>query len=183
MYISIIIIAIALAMDATAVSIGVAAAMPKWQMRSIFRMSFHFGFFQFFMPLIGWIVGSSVSAVLQQYDHWVSFGLLSFIAGHMAYEGFSNDKIIQKDPTRGIRLIVLSFATSIDALAVGLSLSFLKVAIILPAIIIGIITFLLSVFGVYIGNKIGHFFERKIAVIGGLLLIAIGIKILVEHLF
>jgi len=102
----------------------------------------------------------------------------------MIYESFKLQSKEEKiDPQKIYVLFILSIATSIDALAVGLSLSFLKVAIILPAIIIGIVTFLLSFLGVYVGNKAGHFFERKIEVIGGLILIGIGIKILVEHLF
>ena len=135
------------------------------------------------MPLIGWSAGLSFRDFISGIDHWIAFGLLSLIGGKMVYESSkmeANNKKI--DSLNVYVLLMLSIATSIDALAVGLSLSFLNLSIILPAVIIGMITFLLSIFGVYFGNRFGHYFERKIEIVGGLILIGIGIRILIDHL-
>ena len=135
------------------------------------------------MPLIGWSAGLGFRNYISGFDHWIAFGLLGIVGCKMIYESskmeVNNKKI---DPLNVYVLLMLSIATSIDALAVGLSLSFLNLSIILPAIIIGIITFLLSILGVYFGNRFGHYFERKIEIIGGLILIGIGIRVLIGHL-
>jgi len=171
-------------MDAFAVSITSGITIRYLRIKHALKIALFFGFFQAIMPVIGWLSGISLRNIISGVDHWVAFGLLSVIGCKMIYESFKLQSKEEKiDPQKIYVLFILSIATSIDALAVGLSLSFLKVAIILPAIIIGIVTFLLSFLGVYVGNKAGHFFERKIEVIGGLILIGIGIKILVEHLF
>jgi len=133
--------------------------------------------------IIGWLAGLSLRDYISAIDHWIAFGLLSFIGCKMIYESItvqSNKKEI--NPLNVYVLLVLSVATSIDALAVGISFAFLKVSIVTPVIIIGTVTFLLSYLGVYIGDRIGHFFENKIEIAGGILLIGIGIKILVEGL-
>jgi putative Mn2+ efflux pump MntP len=135
------------------------------------------------MPIIGWLAGLSLRDYISAIDHWIAFGLLSFIGCKMIYESItvqSSKKEI--NPLNVYVLLVLSVATSIDALAVGVSFAFLKVSIVTPVIIIGTVTFLLSYLGVYIGDRIGHFFENKIEIAGGILLIGIGIKILVEGL-
>jgi len=135
------------------------------------------------MPLIGWSAGLSFRDFISGIDHWIAFGLLSLIGCKMIYESSKMEVNSKKiDPLNVYVLLMLSIATSIDALAVGLSLSFLNVSIALPAIIIGVVTFLLSIFGVYLGNRFGHYFERKIEIIGGLILIGIGIRILINHL-
>jgi putative Mn2+ efflux pump MntP len=183
-FLSILLIATGLAMDAFAVSITSGITIRHLRIKHALKIALFFGFFQAIMPIIGWLSGISLRNIISGFDHWIAFGLLSIIGCKMIYESFKLKLNEEKIDSQNIYILfILSIATSIDALAVGLSLSFLKVAIILPAIIIGVVTFLLSFFGVYVGNKVGHFFERKIEMIAGLVLIGIGIKILVEHLF
>lgn len=171
-------------MDAFAVSITSGITIRHLRVKHALKIALFFGFFQAIMPVIGWLLGVSVRHAISGFDHWIAFGLLNIIGGKMIYESFKLQPNKEEiDPQNIYVLFLLSIATSIDALAIGLSLSFLKVAIIFPAIIIGIITFLLSFLGVHIGNKVGHFFEKKIEMIGGLVLIGIGFKILIEHLF
>lgn len=179
----IIFIAFGLAMDAFAVSITSGLTIKHLRINNALKIAIFFGSFQAIMPLIGWSAGFGFRDFISGVDHWVTFGLLSIVGCKMIYESSkmgSNEKKI--DPLNVYVLFILSIATSIDALAVGLSLSFLNVPIALPAIIIGVVAFLLSLVGVYIGNRIGHFFERKIEIIGGVILIGIGVKILIEHL-
>lgn len=133
--------------------------------------------------MVGWLARLSLRDFISGIDHWIAFGLLGAIGCKMIFESTkmrADKRVI--DPLNVYVLLMLSIATSIDALAVGLSLSFLKVSIVTPAIIIGVITFLLSFLGIFVGNRLGHFFESKIEAIGGLILIGIGIKILIEHL-
>ena len=180
--ISIIFIAFGLAMDAFAVSITSGLTIKQLRINDALKIAIFFGLFQAIMPLIGWSAGLGFRDFISSIDHWIAFGLLSLIGCKMIYESSKmgiNDK--KKDPLNVYVLLMLSIATSIDALAVGLSLSFLKVSIALPAIIIGVVTFLLSLFGVYFGNRFGHYFENKIEIIGGLILIGIGIRILINH--
>ncbi|MBW1854764.1 MAG: manganese efflux pump MntP family protein [Thermodesulfobacteriota bacterium] len=181
--VSIVIIAVGLAMDAFAVSITSGITIKRLHINHALKIALFFGLFQAFMPIIGWLAGLSLRDYISAIDHWIAFGLLSFIGCKMIYESItvqSNKKEI--NPLNVYVLLVLSVATSIDALAVGISFAFLKVSIVTPVIIIGTVTFLLSYLGVYIGDRIGHFFENKIEIAGGILLIGIGIKILVEGL-
>ena len=180
---SIIFIAFGLAMDAFAVSITRGVTIKYLSIYSALAIATCFGAFQAVMPLIGWLAGLSLRDVISGFDHWIAFGLLSSIGIKMIYESFtveSSDKEIK--PLNVFVLLILSVATSIDALAVGISLSFLEISIAIPAIIIGTVTFLLTLLGVFIGNRFGHFFENKIEIIGGLILIGIGVKILIEHI-
>jgi len=181
--ISIIFIAFGLAMDAFAVSITSGLTIKHLKINHALTIAIFFGSFQSIMPLIGWSAGLGFRNYISGFDHWIAFGLLGIVGCKMIYESskmeVNNKKI---DPLNVYVLLMLSIATSIDALAVGLSLSFLNLSIILPAIIIGMITFLLSIFGVYFGNRFGHYFEKKIEIIGGLILIGIGIRILIGHL-
>ena len=180
---SIVIIAVGLAMDAFAVSVTSGITIKRLHINHALRIALFFGLFQAIMPIIGWLAGLSLRDYISAVDHWIAFGLLSFIGCKMIYESVtvqSSEKEI--DPLNVYVLLVLSVATSIDALAVGVSFAFLKVSIVTPVIIIGTITFMLSYLGVYIGDRIGHFFESKIEIAGGLLLIGIGIKIVIEHL-
>ena len=182
--ITIIIIAIGLAMDAFAVSIASGVIIKNIRLSYALRMALLFGGFQAIMPFIGWLVGSSFSSYIAAFDHWVAFGLLAFIGGRMIYEStILKDAEKKTDPRKLMVLFILAIATSIDALAVGFSFSFLNVTIAEPVIIIGLITFLLSFAGVYIGAKTGSIFENKIEIIGGVILIGVGFKILIEHLF
>jgi putative Mn2+ efflux pump MntP len=180
--ITIILIAIALAMDSFSASItrGFATNKP-FPLIDALKTGFFFGLFQALMPILGWLAGISIIDFISDFDHWIAFGLLFFIGLRMIYESLSREaKQIVSSSSFKV-LLVLSVATSIDALAVGLSLSFIEASIIVPAIIIGIITFSLSFLGVFIGKKSGSYFE-KIGVLGGVILIVIGIRILVEHL-
>lgn len=183
-YISVIIIAIGLSMDAFAVSIASGAAYKQLQIKHAFRMAVFFGGFQAFMPLIGALAGLSIKTYIQGIDHWIAFAILSVIGGKMIYESFKITKTENDcNPSNLLILLTLSVATSIDALVVGITLSLVASSIILAVIIIGLVTFILSYTGVYIGKKFGHFFENKIEALGGLVLIALGVKILLEHLF
>lgn len=182
-FISILFISLGLAMDAFAVSISSGLTIHRLRVGHAFRIALFFGVFQAIMPVIGWLAGLSVQEYIASIDHWIAFALLSIVGGRMIYESsvLGDDKN-EKDPLNIYVLLMLSIATSMDALAVGLSLSFLNIAIALPAIIIGCVTFALSFAGVYIGDRFGHFFESRIEIAGGLILIGIGIKILIEHL-
>lgn len=176
-------IAFGLAMDALAVSIASGIYISKITPRHVFRLAFHFGLFQALMPIIGWLVGSSFAAYIVDWDHWVAFTLLTLIGGKMGYEAIKGDEqTMSTDPSRGMLMITLSIATSIDALAVGLSFAMLKVSIWLPALIIGLITGLLSTIGVIFGNRIGNRWRRTAMICGSLVLFMIGLKILISHL-
>ncbi|MBU1627570.1 manganese efflux pump MntP family protein [bacterium] len=178
-------IALGLSMDAFAVCIACSITLKRVSARQIFRFSFHFGFFQALMPVIGWLAGMSAHRLISGWDHWVAFGLLTFVGLKAIYESRKEKEkdLDIKDPTKGLSLVIFSIATSIDALAVGLSLSALNVNIIKPALIIGCITGSLSIFGMILGNKIGSLFGRYIEFLGGLILIGIGLKILISHIF
>ena len=183
MDLSTILIALSLAMDSFSVSItrGLAITQKKIVGEAL-KVGFFFGFFQAIMPLIGWLVGVSILEFISAFDHWITFALLTLIGLRMIYEAIKTEsKKIVNSPSFSV-LFMLSIATSIDALAIGLSYSFLAVSIVMPAVIIGVITFSLSFSGVYIGKRFGMIFE-KIGVLGGLILIGIGIRILTEHMW
>lgn len=180
---TIIIIAIGLAMDAFAVSVVSGAASKQFQVKHALRMAFFFGAFQAIMPVVGWLAGRTIHGFIDNYDHWVAFGLLSCIGCKMIYESFKITKIEKSFGPESILLLVgLSVATSLDALAVGISLAFFVEKIWGVVIIIGVVTLILSYIGVYVGQKLGHFFENRIEVLGGIILIGIGVKILFESL-
>lgn len=180
--VTIIFIACGLAMDAFAVSITSGLTIKRLRIEHAFRIAFFFGAFQAIMPLIGWLAGLSLQDIIANIDHWIAFGLLSFIGCKMIFESFRMEQSSNRmNPLNLLVLLMLSIATSIDALAVGVSLAFLRVSIITPIILIGSITFLLSFLGTFVGHRFGHFFEQKIEIIGGIILIGIGVKILVEH--
>ncbi len=179
-------VAFALAMDAFAVSVGISLRPEGLTQRQAFRMAFHFGFFQFMMPLLGWQATRSILLdYIEPFDHWVAFGLLLVIGVKMIFEFFRTGKGTQKnqeDVTTGFSLLLLSVATSIDALAVGLSLAALQVTILYPAVVIGVIAFLMTILGTRIGPLLGRLVGRSAELLGGLILILIGVKILWEHL-
>ena len=182
---TIILLALALAMDAFAVSITSGITIGKMHLRHALRIAGFFGFFQAVMPLLGWSVGRGAADFIQAYDHWVAFGLLGGIGGKMIYESFKLDADCKEkaDPLNLYVLFTLAVATSIDAGAVGVSLSLLDVRIILPSIIIGIVTFFVSMAGTWLGQSFGDLFGERIEIAGGIVLIAIGCKILLQHLF
>jgi len=180
--VTIIVIAVGLAMDAFAVSIVSGSVYQQLHVRHALRMAVFFGGFQAFMPLIGSLAGMSVKDYIADYDHWVAFGLLAAVGGKMIYESFKIESAEKNlDPSNVLVLLVLALATSIDALAIGITLSLIVSSITIAVIIIGLVTFVLSYLGVFIGKKFGHFFENKIEALGGLILIGLGVKILLEH--
>jgi len=180
---SIILIALGLAMDSFAVSISCGIASRELKIRNAVKAGLFFGGFQAVMPLIGWFIGLNLRQFFQSYDHWIAFGLLCAIGVKMIYESTRIDRYSKDKCYFKTRLLILfGIATSIDALAVGLSLAFINVDILTPILFIGIITFTLSFLGVCIGVRVGHLFERGFEAIGGVVLILIGIKILIEHM-
>jgi len=181
----ILLIAVGLAMDAFAVSVANGITTTKQDRTgNALKMATFFGSFQAFMPVIGWSVGLLLLNLISGIDHWVAFGLLAFIGGRMIYEAVARNGKGEKTTTLSVHvLLMLSIATSIDALAVGVSFAFLQVAsILVPVLVIGGVTFLLSFSGAFLGYRLGRFFGREIEVTGGLILIGIGLKILIEHL-
>ena len=177
-------IAVGLAMDAFAVSLGIGLKQCRVDTRTTVRLAWHFGLFQFFMPILGWLAGLTFARWITGVDHWIAFGLLAAIGGKMIYEALWGDeeKRAETDATRGSSLVVLSVATSIDALAVGLSLALLGVQIWYPAVVIGIVAFAFTAVGLHLGRRFGALFGRRMEIVGGLILIGIGVKILVDHL-
>lgn len=177
-------IALGLAMDAFAVSIVSSISLGCVSRRQVFRMAFHFGLFQAMMPVIGWFLGATVRGLITTWDHWVAFALLAAIGSKAVYEALARDPEADSpiaDPTRGVRLLALSMATSIDALAVGFSLAALHVQILYPALATGLITAGLSVVGMLLGARLGERLGTRVEVAGGVLLIIIGLRILWEH--
>jgi putative Mn2+ efflux pump MntP len=177
-------IAVGLAMDAFAVSIVSGSIYKKLDIRHALRMAFFFGAFQAIMPLIGYAAGQTVAGRIEMWDHWIAFCILSVVGGKMVYEAFKFEQVenSSKDPSNLAVLLVLSIATSIDALAVGITLSLITGYIYRAVATIGLVTFVISYIGYIIGKRMGHFFENKIEIIGGLILIGIGLKILISHL-
>ena len=178
----IILIAIGLAMDAFAVSICKGLSMKKMNWKKAIIIGVYFGLFQGLMPVVGYFLGVSFESLVTKIDHWIAFGLLVFIGTNMLKEAFGNASENCNDNVDFKTMVVLAIATSIDALTVGITFSFLKVNILLSIFIIGIITFLICVIGVKIGNKFGNKYEVKAKIAGGVILILMGIKILLEHL-
>lgn len=135
------------------------------------------------MPVLGWLAGASIAHLISSIDHWIALILLSWVGLRMVREGFSADsETHEKDPSRGRTLVMLSIATSIDAFAVGLSLAMLQVSIAYPAVIIGVITAGLSLLGILLGRKLGEAFGKRMEIVGGMILVAIGLRILMSHL-
>ncbi|MCJ7472228.1 MAG: manganese efflux pump MntP family protein [Actinobacteria bacterium] len=181
--INLILISISLAMDCLAVSIASGATITKPKITSALKVGLSFGFFQAIMPLIGWVVGFSFRSLIENVDHWIAFSLLLIIGIKMLYEAFKKSPQNNKtDITRIPTLLLLSIATSIDALVLGISLSILDISIYLSILIIGLFAFTFSVSGYYLGHRIGKIIGNKVEIIGGIILIGIGIKILIEHM-
>lgn len=171
-------------MDAFAVSVGSGISLKKSNSERCYHYRYVFWRISVFMPLVGWFAGLSFREFIVSFDHWIAFGLLSIIGGKMLYEAWQeeDEEEVGTDFRNLYVLLTLAIATSIDALAIGLGFSVIKTPIITAAVIIGIITFLLSFSGVFLGSKFGHLFEKQAEIIGGFVLIGIGFKILLEHL-
>jgi putative Mn2+ efflux pump MntP len=183
-WLTIIGIGIGLAMDAFAVSLASGAILKEVHFRHAFRIAFAFGLFQAIMPLLGGAAGVAAGPWINAYDHWLAFTVLAFIGGKMIYEsGFiAREEKKTHNPLDLKILLVLAVATSLDALAVGFSLSVLATDILAAAAVIGLVTFAICFVGVLVGNRIGHLCEDKVEIVGGLILVAIGVKILLQHL-
>jgi len=178
-------VALALAADCFAVSLGVASGARVLTVKQAVRMAAFFGGFQFLMPVLGWLAGARLLGFIRDLDHWVAFGLLAAVGAHMIYESFERaggEKEVRADRTRGRRLLVLAVATSIDALAVGLSLGVMESSILYPAAVIGATSFVMTIAGSRLGPIVGRVAGRRAELLGGLILIAIGVRILVEHM-
>lgn len=171
-------------MDAFAVSLAAGTYFGKTTRRQKFRLSFHFGLFQFLMPIFGWLLGSEIINFMSNFDHWIAFIILAIIGSKMIYDTLkSDDYKIKTDISKGYPLIILALATSIDALAVGFSFGIINSEIIIPAIVIGLVASLMSLLGIKLGERISVKFGDSITITGGIILILIGLNILREHLF
>jgi manganese efflux pump family protein len=181
-------IAVSLAMDCFAVSLGVGCSPVPIRSRLIFRIAFHFGLFQGGMTLLGWLIGSTIVDYIAAVDHWIAFGLLAWVGIRMIVSGLKVDEDEDcdpegiADPSRGRSLVMLSIATSIDALAVGLGLSFVKANVPLASLVIGITSTVLALAGLLIGDRLSRVFGRRMEILGGVILNFIGLRILISHL-
>lgn len=181
--VEIILLAFGLAMDAFAVSVSLGTTDFLSNRRARFRISFHFGLFQFLMPIVGWLGGVKIAPFIEAFAHWIALFLLTIIGQKMIRESRSiKQHGFRLDPSRGWNMVMLSIATSIDALAVGFSLAVINVDIWYPTILIGVITGGLSLLGVLLGNRIGVKFGKQVELAGGIMLILIGIRIVLVHL-
>jgi len=180
----IIFIAVGLSMDAFAVSITLGLSVQKPRLKEILLPGIYFGFFQALMPLVGFLAGTYFANKIQELDHWVAFVLLGCIGGKMIKDSFSKEeKKAEDNPFHFSKMLLLALATSIDALTVGITFAFFKISIITAIAIIGCTTFCIASCGVVIGNMFGTRFKSKAEFIGGAVLVALGLKIVIEHLF
>lgn len=182
-FITILMIALGLSIDCFAVAISSGIALKCFKVRYAFRVGIFFGGFQALMPVIGWLAGLSFKNYIEGFDHWIAFILLAIIGGKMIYEALLLEEAEKSCDPRNLLLVTgLAIATSIDALAVGVSFSVLGISIVNPVLIIGIVSFIMAFSGMYIGDKFGDIFGKKVEIFGGIVLILIGLKILLEHL-
>lgn len=187
MFFTLLLMGVGLSMDAFAVSICKGLSMRKVNKKQCLVIGLFFGGFQALMPFIGWVLGSQFEQYITSIDHWIAFILLGFIGGKMVMEAIrEKDEAVEvgkMDPPLDLKeMFILAIATSIDALAVGITFAFLQVPIVEAISIIGITTFVISVIGVYVGNFFGNRYKKKAELAGGMILILIGLKILLEHL-
>lgn len=185
--IELLLMGVGLAMDAFAVSICKGLAMRKVNKKQCFVIALFFGGFQALMPFVGYVLGSQFAEYITRIDHWVAFILLGYIGGKMIHEAWKERnesvEIKEMDPPLDLReLLILAIATSIDALAVGITFAFLEVNIVEAISIIGVVTFIISGIGVFIGNIFGNKYKSKAEFVGGAILVILGVRILVEHL-
>lgn len=180
---SLVFVALSLSADCFAVALSGSISMRKWSLPQAFRTSFAFGLAQFLMPVLGWLAGRTVVELISAYDHWAAFGLLAGIGGKMVWESLRGEGARERatDITRGFLLVTLAVATSLDALAVGLSLAFLEVDILAASGTIGVVAFAVTAAGFLLGRKVGGMFSRAARLVGGLVLAGIGVSILLTH--
>jgi len=178
----IILIGVGLAMDCFAVCISCSLVQKDIKTSDALKIAASFGFFQAIMPVLGWLLGLTFKDLIAGFDHWIAFGILGAIGLKMFFEAFKKDNKQELNITKFWVLISLSVATSIDAMIVGITFAFLELNILLTVSIIGVVTFMISMIGIYLGKKVTFINGKKAEIIGGLVLIGIGIKILIEHL-
>jgi len=183
-FLSVLLIAISLSADCFAVALSGSIAMRTVSGLQIFRTSLAFGLFQALMPALGWLAGRTVVELIADYDHWVAFILLALIGGRMIWKSFrsGDSRTENTDITKGILLLTLSVATSIDALAVGLAFAFLEVNIVMAVSTIGLVAFVATAIGFLLGRKVSNLIGRRAEAIGGVVLIGIGLRILLTHI-
>ena len=181
-FVELLLLSVGLGMDAFAVSVCKGISMKKMNWKITCIIGLYFGGFQALMPVLGYFLGSTFESVISNLDHWIAFGLLAIIGGNMIKDAFSKECDSFDDDVRFKAMIVLAIATSIDALAVGITFAFLKVNLILAISMIGVITFILAIVGTKVGNRFGDKYEKKAEFVGGVILILLGIKILLEHM-
>lgn len=181
-FIELLLLSIGLAMDAFAVSVCKGISMKKMNWKKACIIGLWFGGFQALMPTLGYFLGSAFESLVTNIDHWIAFILLAIIGGNMIKEAFSKDKEESNDDISFKTMLMLAIATSIDALAVGITFAFLNVNLLLSISMIGIITFVISIIGTKVGNRFGNKYEKNAELAGGIILILIGLKILLEHL-
>jgi putative Mn2+ efflux pump MntP len=183
-FLSILLIAIGLSADCFAVALGGSISMRTLSRFQVFRVSLAFGLFQALMPVLGWLAGQTVVEIIADYDHWVAFILLAIVGGRMIWESFRAEEARSKnaDITKGILLLTLSVATSIDALVVGLSFAFLEISILTASLTIGITAFVVTAIGFLLGRKAGSLIGRRAETVGGVVLLGIGLRILLTHI-
>ncbi|MGC8864879.1 MAG: manganese efflux pump MntP family protein [Bacteroidales bacterium] len=177
----ILLLALALSFDSFAVSVSCGFYLPSITFWRALQIGLSLAFFQALMPLLGWSLGESVKPLVQDYDHWVAFGLLSFLGLKMGLESFSGNTVKSFNPLDPLTLLGLSLATSIDAFIAGLSIAMADMSIYAAAVIIGGITLLAAMMGILIGKKTGITFGKRTELIGGIVLFLIGLKILLQH--
>jgi len=182
---SLIALSVALAMDAFAVALAAGAILRPLTFRPCFRLAFHFGLFQGLMPMIGWLAGLTVQSFVAAWSHWLAFLLLLAIGGRMVHEALTAEEGGERttDPSKGLAMVALSVATSIDALAVGLTLAMIDVEIWIPSLVIGLVACCFTVMGLFLGTRAGKLWGKRVEVAGGVILILIGLKILLSALF
>lgn len=174
-------IAFALAIDAFSVSVGAGAYFRKTSRRQKFRLSFHFGLFQFLMPMVGWLAGKQIVEIVENYDHWIVFALLCLLGGKMLFDS-RQMKLVIEDITRGWKLVGLSVATSLDALAVGFSISLLGMQIFMMSMVIGLVASGMTLLGIFLGERLSFHFGQWAGSFAGVILILIGMQIVLHHL-
>jgi len=183
-FFSVVLIAVGLSADCFAVALGAGLSGRRYTARQVWRVAGCFGLFQGVMPVLGWLAGRTVVDYIAAYDHWVAFGLLALVAGRMLWESLrpGHETAERTDISGGLSLLLLSLATSIDALAVGLSLAFASISIVVAGPTIAVIACLLTALGFAVGRRVGTYIGRWAEIAGAVILLAIGVRILLSHL-
>jgi len=183
-FLTIVLISLGLAMDAFAVSLGCGTAGQISNNRGKLRLAAHFCIFQSGMTALGWLAGSTIVRYVSNFDHWIALALLAYVGVNLIRSGFDKDgKAFEQDPSTGRILVMLSFATSIDAFAVGLSIAFIGVPVLLSVAMIGLVAWLLSAVGLFAGAGLTEKFGKRMEIIGGIILLFIGLRVVITHLF